>query len=75
MDGLRCAPEMCPVDIMTIMTASPAETAFPMSVSVALYLSLTMGAAVAPKIRMKVPTNSAPSYGSSIDSIYNNIII
>lgn len=60
-EGFRWAPEMWPVERMTIMTASPAHAALPIRVSAPLYFWFTIGAAVAPKMRMKVPTNSAPN--------------
>jgi hypothetical protein len=44
-----------------IITASPAQAAFPINVSALLYFWFTIGPAVAANIRMKVPTNSAPS--------------
>lgn len=52
---------MCPVDRITIITAKPAHAALPMSVSEFVYFWFTMGPAVAAKMRMNVPTNSAPS--------------
>lgn len=52
---------MWPVERMTIMTAKPEHAALPIRVSAPLYFWFTIGAAVAPKIRMNVPTNSAPS--------------
>lgn len=61
-EGLRWAPEMWPVDRMTIITASPADPALPRSVSTPLYFWFTIGAAVAKNMRMKVPTNSDPSF-------------
>ena len=60
--GVEMGPEMWPVDRMTIMTARPAQRAFPKSPSTPRYFWLTMGAAVAPKMRMNVPRNSAPSF-------------
>lgn len=45
-----------------IITASPAHAAFPISVSDPEYFSLTIGAAVAPNIKINVPTNSAPNF-------------
>jgi len=44
-----------------IITASPAEAAFPINVSAPLYLWFTIGAAVAANIRIYVPKNSAAS--------------
>lgn len=67
--GFRWAPEMWPVDRITIITASPEHAAFPISVSAPLYFWLTMGPAVAPNINIKVPTNSAPSYHVATGSI------
>jgi hypothetical protein len=60
-DGLRWAPEMCPVDRMMVVTASPAHAAFPNGEIAPPYFWFTIGAAVAKKMRMNVPTNSAPS--------------
>lgn len=53
---------MWPVEKMTIMTARPELAAFPIRDSAPLYFSFTIGAAVAQKIRMNVPTNSAPNF-------------
>lgn len=60
-DGFRWAPEMWPVDSMTIITASPVEPARPMRVSEPPVFWFTMAVAVPAKIRMKVPMNSAPT--------------
>lgn len=60
-DGFRCAPEMCPVDRITVATASPAHAALPNGLIAPPYFWFTIGAAVAKKMRMNVPTNSAPS--------------
>lgn len=60
-DGFRCAPEMWPVDKITTITASPEHAALPSSVSAPLYFWFTIGPAAAENIRMKVPTNSAPT--------------
>lgn len=45
-----------------IITASPAQAAFPINDSAPLYFWFTMGPAVAANININVPTNSAPSY-------------
>lgn len=63
-DGLRCAPEMCPVESMTIMTASPVEAARPRSVSAPPVFWFTIGVAVPAKMSMRVPMNSAPTYSN-----------
>lgn len=60
-DGLRWAPEMWPVDRITIITARPVEAARPMRVSVPCVFWFTMAVAVPAKISMKVPKNSAPT--------------
>lgn len=60
-DGFRCAPEMCPVDNITTITARPAAVALPIRVSAPLCFWFTMGAATAENTMMNVPTNSAPS--------------
>lgn len=60
-DGLRWAPEMWPVDIITIITARPVEAASPRSVSEPCVFWFTMAVAVPAKISMRVPTNSAPT--------------
>ena len=52
---------MCPVDRMMMVTASPAHAAFPNGLIAPPYFWFTIGAAVAKKMRMNVPTNSAPS--------------
>lgn len=57
--GFTWAPEMWPVAKMTIITASPAHPALPMRPVGWPYFWFTIGAAVAKKMRMKVPTNSA----------------
>jgi hypothetical protein len=44
-----------------MVTASPAHAAFPNGVIAPPYFWFTIGAAVAKKMRMNVPTNSAPS--------------
>ena len=59
--GLRCAPEMCPVERMTIITARPVEAAQPRRVSEPFVFWFTMAVAVPANINMKVPTNSAPT--------------
>lgn len=61
-DGFRWAPEMCPIEKITIITAMPEHAAFPISDMGELYFWLTMGAAVAPNIKMNVPTNSAATF-------------
>lgn len=60
-DGLRWAPEMWPVDRITIITARPVEAARPMRVSEPCVFWFTMAVAVPAKISMKVPKNSAPT--------------
>ena len=60
-DGFRCAPEMWPVERMTVITASPVQAALPNGEIALLYFWFTIGAAVAKKMRINVPTNSAPS--------------
>jgi hypothetical protein len=67
--GFKWAPEMWPVDNITIITAKPEQAAFPISVSAPLYFWFTIGPAVAPNISMKVPTNSAPSFRVSETSV------
>lgn len=56
--GLTWAPEMWPVDKMTIMMASPAVAALPRSVTDPPVFSFTIGVAVAAKIRINVPISS-----------------
>lgn len=53
---------MCPIERITIITARPAHAAFPISDMGELYFWLMMGAAVAPNIKMNVPTNSAATF-------------
>ncbi len=60
--GLRCAPEMCPVERMTIITARPVEAAQPRRVSEPCVFWFTMAVAVPAKISMRVPMNSAPTW-------------
>lgn len=60
--GFRCAPEICPVESMTTITASPDEAARPMSVSAPRVFWFTIGVAVAANISIRVPMNSAPTY-------------
>ena len=60
--GLRWAPEICPTERMTAITARPAAAAFPIIVSEPPVFSSTITAAVATNIKMNVPTNSAPIY-------------
>lgn len=60
--GLRWAPDIWPVDKMTIITASPVEAARPSSVSEPCVFWFTMAVAVPAKISIKVPMNSAPTY-------------
>lgn len=59
--GLRWAPDMCPVDSITIITASPVEAARPIRVSLPCVFWFTMAVAVPAKISMSVPMNSAPT--------------
>lgn len=61
-EGLRWAPEMWPVESMTIITASPDEAARPRSVSEPSVFWFTMAVAVPAKMIIKVPMNSAPTY-------------
>lgn len=61
-DGLRWAPEMWPVDNMTIITASPVDAARPIRVSEPSVFWFTIAVAVPAKIRMRVPMNSAPTF-------------
>lgn len=60
--GLRWAPEMWPVERITIMTASPVEAARPIRVSVPCVFWFTMAVAVPANMSMKVPMNSAPTW-------------
>ncbi|KAF3445134.1 hypothetical protein FNV43_RR14827 [Rhamnella rubrinervis] len=48
--GLRYAPEMCPVDDITTISACPAAVAFPIKLSTPLCFWFTMGAAAAENI-------------------------
>lgn len=61
-EGLRWAPEMWPVDKITIITASPVEAARPRRLSVPCVFWFTIAVAVPAKISMKVPRNSAPTW-------------
>ena len=58
--GLRWAPEICPVERMTTITARPDDAAQPRRLSEPCVFWFTMAVAVPAKISMRVPTNSAP---------------
>lgn len=59
--GLRWAPEMCPVERMTIIAARPVEAAELRRVSEPFVFWFTMAVAVPANINMRVPMNSAPT--------------
>lgn len=59
--GLRWAPEMWPVDRITIITARPVEAASPINVSEPCVFWFTMAVAVPANISIRVPINSAPT--------------
>lgn len=61
-EGLRWAPEMWPVERMTIMTARPVEAARPSKDSDPCVFWFTIAVAVPANISMKVPKNSAPTW-------------
>ena len=62
-EGLRWAPEMWPVDKMTIITARPLEAARPRRVTEPPVFWFTIDVAVPAKINIRVPMNSAPTWG------------